>query len=70
MDKLPMTNGHLDWAAYHAERAKECKATADSWRETAKAVAGSDPRFAEFAMMRANANDLFALDHEAKAKAV
>jgi len=70
MDKLPMTNGQLDWAAYHAQRAAEFRATADSWRATAKNLAVSDPRFAEFAVMRANANDLFAVEHEAKAKAV
>lgn len=70
MTKLPLINGQLDWPAYHAEREREYRDLAESWRGTAKSLAESDPRLALFATARANANDLFAIESEAKAKAL
>lgn len=67
---LPTINGQIDWPAYHARRAIEYRATGESWRDTAHLIADSDPRMALFAISRANANELFAIEAEAMAKSL
>lgn len=65
---LPIINGQIDWPAYHSRRAIEYRAMCESWHGTAQSLADSDPRMALFAVARANANELFAIEAKAKAK--
>lgn len=67
---LPLINGQIDWPTYHARRAVEYRAISESWRGTAQTLADSDPRLAVFAVSRANANELFAIEAEALAKSL
>lgn len=67
---LPLINGQLDWKAYHAQRAFECRRVAENWRETAKDWEKPHPDFAVIAKMRANENELWAIESEALSKAV